>query len=98
LAAAEQLDRGYLGRILMLTLLAPDIVAAITDSRQPAELGLHVLREGFPVEWGGSSGDSVCPVDQELPASHDRRQHGVPNRELGHGAQMTVRPSQGATA
>ena len=52
LAAAEKLDRGYLGRILMLTLLAPDIVEAIPDGRQPAELGVHVLREGFPVEWG----------------------------------------------
>ena len=52
LATAEKLDRGYLGRILMLTLLAPDIVEAIMDGRQPVELGVHVLREGFPVEWG----------------------------------------------
>lgn len=51
LATAEKLDRGYLGRILMLTLLAPDIVEAIMDGRQPAELSVHVLREGFPVEW-----------------------------------------------
>jgi hypothetical protein len=33
------------------TLLAPDIVEAILDGRQAAELGVHVLREGFPVEW-----------------------------------------------
>jgi hypothetical protein len=52
LAAGEKLDRGYLGKILMLTLLAPDIIEAIIDGRQPAELGVHVLREGFPVEWG----------------------------------------------
>ena len=52
LATAEKLDRGYLGRILTLTLLAPDIVEAIMDGGQPAELGVHVLREGFPVEWG----------------------------------------------
>lgn len=52
LAAAERLDRGYLGRILMLTLLAPDIVEAVLDGRQPPELGVHVLRAGFPVEWG----------------------------------------------
>jgi len=52
LAAGEKLDRGYLGKILMLTLLAPDIVEAIMDGRQPAELGVHVLREGFPMEWG----------------------------------------------
>ena len=52
LAAGEKLDRGYLGKILMLTLLAPDIVEAIKAGRQPPELGVHVLREGFPVEWG----------------------------------------------
>jgi len=51
LATAEKLDRGYLGRILMLTLLAPDIVESVMDGRQPAELGVHVLRKGFPVEW-----------------------------------------------
>jgi hypothetical protein len=38
--------------VLRLTLLAPDIVEAILDGRQPPELGVHVLREGFPVEWG----------------------------------------------
>ncbi len=52
LAAAEKPDRGYLGRILMLTQLAPDIVEAVLNGRQPAELGVHVLREGVPVEWG----------------------------------------------
>jgi hypothetical protein len=52
LAAGEKLDRGYLGKILMLTLLAPDIVEAILDGHQAAELGVHVLRQGFPVEWG----------------------------------------------
>jgi hypothetical protein len=50
LAAVEKLDRGYQGRILMLTLLAPDIVQAIMEGRQPAELGVHVLREPFPGE------------------------------------------------
>ena len=35
-----------------LTGVAPDIVEAILDGRQPAELRVHVLREWFPVEWG----------------------------------------------
>lgn len=48
----EGQDRGYLGRILMLTLLAPDIVEAIPDGRQPAGLDVNVLRKGFPMEWG----------------------------------------------
>lgn len=50
LAAAEKLDRGYLGRILMLTLLAPDIVEAILDGRQP------VGARGARVAGGGSGG------------------------------------------
>jgi hypothetical protein len=33
-------------------LLAPDIVEAILDGRQPAELGVNELREGFPADWG----------------------------------------------
>ena len=52
LAAAEKLDRGYLGRILSLTLLAPTIVEAILDGRQPEGVTLPVLMEPFPVEWG----------------------------------------------
>jgi hypothetical protein len=57
LAVGETLDRGYLGKILMLTLLAPDIVEAIMDGRQPPPLGVHVLRQGFPVEWGEQRAD-----------------------------------------
>jgi hypothetical protein len=51
IAAAEQIDRGYVGSILRLTLLAPDIIEAILDGRQPQELGLPALLEPFPVEW-----------------------------------------------
>jgi hypothetical protein len=36
----------------MPTLLAPVIVEAIMDGRQPPELGVHVLRDGFSLEWG----------------------------------------------
>ena len=51
MAAGERIDRGYLGRILHLTLLAPDIVEGILDGRQPAELELPTLMEPFPLEW-----------------------------------------------
>ena len=51
IAAAEKLDRGYVGRILQLTLLAPDIVEAILDGKQPPKLGLPTLMEAFPAEW-----------------------------------------------
>ena len=39
--------------VLRLTLLAPEIVEAILDGRQPAELQLDDLLAGFPLEWQG---------------------------------------------
>jgi hypothetical protein len=53
MAAAERIDRGYLGRILQLTLLGPDIIEAILDGRQPPHLGLPGLLVPLPMEWGG---------------------------------------------
>ncbi|WP_419695541.1 hypothetical protein ACN2CC_03070 [Mesorhizobium muleiense] len=35
LAAAERLDRSFVSHVLQLTLLAPDLVEAILDGRQP---------------------------------------------------------------
>ena len=37
--------------MLRLTLLAPEIVEAILDGRQPAELQLDDLLAGIPLEW-----------------------------------------------
>jgi hypothetical protein len=51
IAAKEKIDRGYVGSILRLTLLAPDIVEAVLDGRQPAGLGLPALLKPFPAEW-----------------------------------------------
>ncbi|MFT8247277.1 hypothetical protein [Roseomonas sp. BN140053] len=51
LAAAEKLERGFLGRLLQLTLLAPDIVEAILDGRQAPWVGLPRLMDPFPTTW-----------------------------------------------
>ena len=51
MAAAERIERGYLGSVLQLTLLAPDIVEAILDGRWPTDLGLPGLMEPLPAEW-----------------------------------------------
>jgi hypothetical protein len=50
-AAAERIDRGYLGRVLQVTLLAPDVVEAILDGRQREGLGMRKLMRSFPVDW-----------------------------------------------
>jgi hypothetical protein len=51
MAAAEKLDRGYVGRILQLTLLAPDIVEAILDGRHPDGVAPPRLMEPLPLAW-----------------------------------------------
>ena len=53
LAAAEKIDRSYLCRVLRLFAMAPEIVEAIMDGRQPEEVTLPGLMKGFPVEWEG---------------------------------------------
>ncbi len=50
MAAAERIERAYLSNLLQLTLLAPDIVEAVPDGRQPAELGLLKLLEPLATE------------------------------------------------
>ncbi len=53
LAKAEKIERGYLGTLLRLTLLAPAIVEAILDGLQPADLGLPRLLGAVPADWSG---------------------------------------------
>jgi hypothetical protein len=52
-------------RVLQLTTLAPEIIEAILDGRQPAALQLDGLLKPFSVEWGTAAAD--------LPASLTRR-------------------------
>jgi hypothetical protein len=51
IAAAEKINETYVGRVLQLTLLAPDLVEATLGGRQPAEMTLVVLTRRFPVGW-----------------------------------------------
>ena len=51
LAKAEAINESYLGRVLRFTLLAPKIVEAILEGKQPATLELDDLMKQFPVEW-----------------------------------------------
>lgn len=52
LAKAHGKNASYVAAILRLTLLAPDIIEAVLDGRQPATLQLQpLMRDGVPVAW-----------------------------------------------
>lgn len=54
LARALKLDPGWVAEVMRLTLLAPDIVEAVLEGRQPRALHLHLLRgreEVLPWDW-----------------------------------------------
>jgi hypothetical protein len=70
LAAAEKIHSSYVSRVLRLTLLAPDIVEAILDGRQPEGMTLPGLMEGVPVAWSEQHrcpGESVPSCDGLAP-------------------------------
>ena len=57
IAAAEKINAAYIGRILRLTLLAPEIVELILDGHQPTTMTLAVLMRPFAVGWREQAGD-----------------------------------------
>jgi hypothetical protein len=51
IAEAEGVTRGFVNRLLRLTLLAPDIVEAILEGRQPKAMQLEEVTDAIPREW-----------------------------------------------
>ena len=51
LAEAEGVIRSFVNRLLRLTLLAPDIVEAILEGRQPKAMQLEDVTRAMPSEW-----------------------------------------------
>ena len=51
IARAEKISASFISRHYRLVLLAPDIVEAILEGRQPAQLTMKDLLEAFPLEW-----------------------------------------------
>ena len=51
LADVVGVDRGYVGRLLNLTLLAPDIVGKIMVGLEPAGVSLRQLTKTMPARW-----------------------------------------------
>jgi hypothetical protein len=55
MAAAERIERGYLGRLLALTLLAPAIIEILIDHDDGAGARLPRFLQPFPTEWSAQS-------------------------------------------
>jgi hypothetical protein len=51
IAEAENINETYVGRVLRLTLLAPEMIEMIVGGRQPTTLDLQFLMRSFPVIW-----------------------------------------------
>ena len=54
LARALKVETGWAAEVLRMTMLAPDIVEAIFEGRQPRHLNLHTLRgrqDPLPRDW-----------------------------------------------
>lgn len=61
-------DRTYVGRMLRLTSLAPDIIEAILRGDEPDGLSLEKLRKSLPVRWDEQRQtwcDSAGPVSRD---------------------------------
>jgi hypothetical protein len=58
IAAVEKINESYVRGVLRLTLLAPDIVEAILDGRQSAEITL----QPFPVLWSAQRSKLLYPA------------------------------------
>ena len=60
IARREGVDDSYVSRMVNLTTLAPDIVAAILDETLPEEVTLFDLAAGTPVLWEEQWAVLVC--------------------------------------
>lgn len=63
MAKAERIERGYLGSILRLTLLAPDIVEALLDNRASEGPTLPDLLDPFDTGWPAQRRALFCKDD-----------------------------------
>ncbi len=68
MAAAERIERGYLGSLLRLTLLAPKIIEALLDGQAPNGNALPALLQPFPEVWAHQRGVGYgsCTPDSRL--------------------------------
>ena len=65
IAEAEGVTRSFVNRMMRLTLLAPDIVEAVLDGRQPKTMELEEVTRAMPSEWEAQR-SGLRPSGQEI--------------------------------
>jgi hypothetical protein len=68
LARAERIERGFLGKMLQLTMLAPDIVEGVLNGRQLTGLTLVGLNGAITHDWKAQRIIFGAPLRQGLGA------------------------------
>jgi len=66
LATAEGVDRAYVGRLLSLALLAPDITESILEGRQLPSLCAGRARCPLPVDWQEQRANLLSPSSGQI--------------------------------
>jgi hypothetical protein len=69
MAAAEKIERGYLGTLLRMTLLAPEVVETILDGLDLDRIALPTLLQPFPINWSEQLALSHRRPGSDLPAT-----------------------------
>ena len=64
--AVFDVDRSYVGRIMRLALLTPDIVEAIVRGEEAERVVAGAVGEGNADGLGGTAGEA-CPLDALVP-------------------------------
>ncbi|NCY26384.1 MAG: hypothetical protein EBX37_16595 [Alphaproteobacteria bacterium] len=60
MAAAEKIDRGYLGRLLQLTLLAPELIElALNGGQDP--INPSMIGAKIPLDWDSQRAGQKAP-------------------------------------
>jgi hypothetical protein len=71
IAKENGLDVSYVGRLIRLTFLAPDLVDAILQGRQAPDLTLDALLRNLPLEWAAQRTVVYGGPPEACPARSD---------------------------
>jgi hypothetical protein len=76
-ARAEKINASYVGRVLRLTLLTPEIIEAILEGRQPVGMTMAGLLTPFSLVWAEQQGSFAFTDPHPESAMRPRQPHSI---------------------